>query len=48
MRLDLTVEEAGLLDALLEATVRERQHQIHHSHSRDYRKRLERDAELME
>ncbi len=44
----LTVEEAEMLDALLEATVRERQHQIHHSHSRDYRTHLEREAELMD
>jgi hypothetical protein len=48
MRLELTVEEVEVLDALLEATLRERQHQIHHSDSRDYRRHLEREAELMD
>jgi hypothetical protein len=48
MRIELTVEEAELLNALLEATVRERQHQIHHSHYRDYRRHLERESELMD
>jgi len=48
MQLELTVEQADLLDALLEATIRERQHQVHHAHSRDYRRRLEREVELMD
>jgi hypothetical protein len=48
MRLELTAEEAELLDALLEATVRKRQHQAHHSYSRDYRDRLEWETELLD
>lgn len=48
MRLELTVEEAELLDAGLEATERERQCQIHHAHSHDYRRSLEREVELMD
>jgi hypothetical protein len=48
MRLELTVEEAVLLDALLEAAMRERQHQVHHARSRDYRRHLERETELMD
>jgi hypothetical protein len=48
MRIELTAQEAEMLLALLDAAVRERHHQVHHSDSRDYRKRLERDLELIE
>lgn len=48
MRLELTTPECEVLEALLEAASRERQHQIHHSHSRDYRRRLEHETELIE
>jgi hypothetical protein len=48
MRLDLSVQEAELLDALLDAVVRDRQREIHHTDSREYRKRLERETELID
>jgi hypothetical protein len=48
MRLELTVEEHEILEALLEAASRDRQRQIHHSHSRDYRRRLERETEVID
>lgn len=48
MRLEFTLQEAELLDSLLEAVLRERLHQVHHSDSREFRKRLEREVELIE
>ena len=48
MRLELTVEEHEILVALLETASRDRQRQIHHSHSRDYRRRLERETDLID
>lgn len=48
MRLDLTVQEAELLDLLLEAVLRERHHQVHHADSSDYRRRLEKEIESIE
>lgn len=48
MRLELTAEEHEILIALLETASRNRQHQIHHSHSRDYRRRLERESEVID
>jgi len=48
MRLELTAEEQEVLVALLESASRDRQRQIHHSHSRDYRRRLERETELID
>ncbi len=48
MRIELTAQEAEVLDALLDAVLRERLHQVHHSDSREYRKRLEKEVELIE
>ena len=48
MRIELTAQEAEVLDALLDAVLRERLHQVHHADSRDYRKRLEKEVELIE
>ena len=48
MKLELTPSEVELLDTLLDTAGRERQRQIHHAQSHEYRNRLERDAELME
>jgi len=48
MRLELSPQEAELLDAVLEAVLRERLHQVRHSDSRDYRKRLEGEVEIIE
>ena len=48
MLLDLSPREAEILEALLGAVLSERLHQIHHAHSRDYRKLLENEAELIE
>ena len=48
MRIELTAREAEVLDALLDAALRERLHQVHHADSRDYRKRLETEVELIE
>jgi hypothetical protein len=48
MRLDLTVEELEILRALLDAASREHQHEIHHTDSREFRSRLERETEVIE
>jgi len=48
MRLELSAQEAELLDAVLESVLRERLHQVPHSDSRDYRKRLEGEVEIIE
>ena len=48
MRFDLTLQEAEVLDAVLDAALRDRLHQVHHTDSREYRKRLEREVELIE
>ena len=48
MGLDLNPRETEILDEVLQAALTERLHQIHHAHSRDYRKRLEREVDLIE
>jgi hypothetical protein len=48
MRLEITAPEAELLETLLDAALRGRLHEIHHTDSRDYRKRLQKETELIE
>ena len=48
MRLDLTAQEAEVLETLLDAALRKRPHEIHHTDSRDYRKRLLAEMEVLE
>ena len=48
MRIELSPEEHEVLIALLETASRDRQHQVHHSHSRDFRRRLERETEVID
>jgi hypothetical protein len=48
MRIELTREDAEVLEGLLAAARREHLHQIHHADSRAYRKRLEQELERIE
>ena len=48
MRLDLTVHEAELLERLLDAVTLRRRHELHHTDSREFRKLLHEEVELID
>jgi hypothetical protein len=47
MQIDLTATELEMLESVLEAALRERLRQIHHADSREYRKRLENETDVL-
>jgi hypothetical protein len=48
MWIDLTAEEARVLETVLDSVLRERHHQVHHADSRDYRVLLEKEMDVIE